>query len=117
LSAPVVGFPGWLGSGKYFRTWSATGSIRAAGITLPANWSRMKPPAGFARVVNGSKIRMSCPFCASVCEKSPFRCASVGTVVVVCDARRSRSPSNEVMKNVRLRRIGPPATPPNWLRR
>ena len=56
-------------------------------MTLPANWSRMNPPAGFGRVVNGSKMRISWPFCAKVCEKSPWRCASVGTVVVVCDWR------------------------------
>jgi hypothetical protein len=85
-------------------------------MTLPANWSRMKPPAGFARVENGSKMRICWPFCASVCEKSPCRCATVGTVVVVCECRCSRNPSNEVMKKVRPRRIGPPATPPNWLR-
>jgi hypothetical protein len=73
-------------------------------------------PDGFGPVVNGSKMRISWPFCANVCEKSPLRCASVGTVVVVSEALSWRSPSYEVMKNVFPRRIGPPATPPNWLR-
>jgi hypothetical protein len=83
---------------------------------LFVNGSRTKPPAGLARVLNGSKMRICCPFWASVCEKSPRRCANVGTVVVVSDARLSRKPSNEVMKNVRPRWIGPLTWPPNWLR-
>ena len=49
-------------------------------------------------------------------EKSPRRIASVSTFVWATLSRVSRMPSYEPMKKVRLRRIGPPITPPNWWR-
>lgn len=77
----------------------------------------MKPePAGFARVVNGSKIRTCWPLAARVSVKSPWRSISVGTLNVLLAKEFSRRPSYEPMKNVLSRRIGPLIVPPNWLR-
>ena len=77
----------------------------------------MKPePLGLARVVNGSKMLITCVAVARVCEKLPARSRSVGTVVVVEEKLRSRRLSYANRKNSLLRRIGPLKLPPNWLR-
>jgi hypothetical protein len=50
-------------------------------------------------------------------EKSPLRCASVGTVAVTAPgALRSFVPWNEPKKNVRSRMMRPPKVAPYWLR-
>jgi hypothetical protein len=41
-------------AGQYCCKARATGLMRAAGMTLPGNGSRMKPPPGAGRVVSGS---------------------------------------------------------------
>ena len=58
--------------------------------------SRMKPPAGLARVVDGSNnstgVQRPANSCVD-CEKSPRRSAAVGTVPCTCPRERSRRPS------------------------
>ena len=90
---------GRFASGRYlFMMFSAVGSIRSAGIVLLGN----------GRPLTGSTITL-----LSV-EKSPVRCAAVGTtaelrnVVVSC-----RSPEYVPKTNVLLWMIGPPNDPPN----
>ena len=54
LFAPVHAAPGEVGLGKNFTIFFPTASKRLEGMTLFGKGSRMKPPAGLARVVNGS---------------------------------------------------------------
>src|SRR5438876_767535 len=61
-------------------------------------------------------MRTCWPLDAKVCEKSPLRCRSVGTVVVVDWKAFWRKSSSENRKNVLFFRMGPDRTPPYWLR-
>jgi hypothetical protein len=76
LFAPVLGSPGRFGSGYREITLRATSFIRFGGIRLPGN--SVRTPV--AVVVRGSAIRNGMPAEFNVCEKSPARCSSVGTV-------------------------------------
>src|SRR5215212_4698733 len=67
-------------------------------------------------VVVGSAIGTSRPALLKSCEKSPFTCAGVGTVVILGLVTTRRYSSKLLKKNVLSCRIGPPTAPPNWLR-
>src|SRR2546421_5608695 len=77
-----------------------SGLIRFAGILLPGNGA----------LVNGSTTW------ALRFEKSPARCAALGSTPVVVRALRSRSPSQEKSQNRRFLITGPLAVAPYWLR-
>jgi len=81
LLLPVIE-PGAFARGICASSAAATGLIRPAGIWLLANCVRVHTPCALQVVVSGSKIGMSAPAALKVCEKSPARCRSVGTVVV-----------------------------------
>src|SRR6187549_3684355 len=95
-----------LAVGKYSKTRCATGSRRDWGITLPGN----------ARPVSGSiKFGRYCWLIADKgsAEKSPLRCAAVGTTEVRDEGReRTCVPCQEPKKKVRFLTIGPPNAKP-----
>ena len=62
------------------------------GMTLPGNGVRIALPLTIV-VVEGSKMLIRVPEALNVCEKSPRRCKSVGTVRVRVEPARSRWPS------------------------
>src|SRR5882672_9219353 len=67
------------GSGYSAKILSATGLNRSGVITFPANGDRIHLPALSARPLSGSKIVNSRFALSRVSEKSPLRCAAVGT--------------------------------------
>src|SRR5688500_5040277 len=85
-------------------TLTEAGSNMATGIWLFGNG---RPVSGW----------YSCGHAGTHCEKSPLRWATVGTKALESDARLvMRVRCQPAKKNVLLRRIGPPAKPPYWLR-
>src|SRR5258708_34891850 len=61
-------------------------------------------------------MRICWPLDVNVCEKSPLRCGSVGTVVVFDWKACWRKSSSENRKDVLSFRMGPLSTPPYLLR-
>src|SRR5579872_4185825 len=77
-----------LGAGNQDLKYKACGDNRAAGITLPGNWSRINCAglAGLTRVVKGSKMGLR-PL------KLPLSSSVVGTVALSVVPWRVRAPS------------------------
>ncbi|SRR5260370_1427959 len=67
------------GCGYSARILSATGLNRSGVITLPAKGDRIHLPVLSARPLSGSKIVINRFELSRVSEKSPLRCAAVGT--------------------------------------
>src|SRR6266849_2699632 len=90
--------------------------MRLAGTRLLGSGSRITPePAGFGRVVAGSKMGWLLRKPKRL--KSPSHCCAVGTFAWPVLPLRILVPSHVTKKNVRLRMIGPPKVPPNKLYR
>jgi hypothetical protein len=85
-----------LGSGISFRSASAFGSSRFAGIWLFGKHPGPPVVTLHAAVELGSLMKISRPFASSVCEKSPCRSSAVGIRYSrTCPGRCTCGPSNE----------------------
>src|SRR5882757_6494588 len=94
--------PGAFGAGQRLSNALEVGLIRPGEMTFPTSGAGLAllpghAPWAFTIPAQGSTI------CVLMAEKSPFRSAGVGTVVVNGSPVRSRKPSQLANQNVRFR--------------